>query len=336
MVHLRLVLFVTLLFGVSSGAFGEQGGPISSKWSLVIHGGAGVTLKRGENPEREALYADGLKQALAEGQRILEAGGTSLEAVTAAVVILEDNPLFNAGRGAVFTNALENELDASIMDGRTMNSGAVTGLKTIKNPILAALGVMEQSPHVMMQGDGAEHFATSLGLETVDQSYFHTEKRWNQIQTIKNERGDIVPVDHNRFGTVGAVALDKFGNIAAATSTGGMTNKKWGRVGDSPIIGAGTYASNASCAVSATGHGEYFIRRTVARDICALVEYKGYALEHAARAVIHGSLEELGGDGGIIAVDRHGNMVMDFNTRGMYRGVVANNQPAEVVIFRDE
>ncbi|HEX7118167.1 MAG TPA: isoaspartyl peptidase/L-asparaginase, partial [Longimicrobiales bacterium] len=264
--------------------------------AIAIHGGAG-TIRRGDmTPEAEKAYRAKLEEALRAGYAVLEDGGTSLDAVVAAITVMEDSPLFNAGKGAVFTNAGTNELDAAIMDGATLRAGAVAGVKTVKNPILLARAVMERSPHVMLAGAGAEAFAAEQGLELVDPEYFFTQHRWDALQRIKAEEAG-KPVsepqgpqaffpDDRKFGTVGAVALDRHGNLAAGTSTGGMTNKRWGRIGDSPIIGAGTYANNASCAVSATGHGEYFIRNVVAHDICARVEYGGQTLEEAANYVV--------------------------------------------------
>lgn len=310
----------------------------SQKITLVIHGGAGTILKENMTPELENAYNEKLTEALKVGYELLENGGTSLDAVTETIKVLEDSPLFNAGKGAVFTSEGRNELDASIMDGKTMMAGAVASITTVKNPILAARAVMENTEHVMLVGKGAEEFAESQNLEIVDNEYFKTEKRWEQIQKIKSEeenKGSIKSTNFDeKHGTVGAVALDQYGNLAAGTSTGGMTNKKFGRVGDSPIIGAGTYANNQSCAVSATGHGEFFIRYTVARDIAALMEYQSLSLEDAAEKVILEKLVELGGSGGIIAVDAQGNFAMPFNTAGMYRGVAQDGEYM-VLIYKD-
>ena len=273
-------------------------------------------------PELEKAYLDKLQQALDTGEAILKAGGTSLEAVTAAVVMLENSPLFNAGKGSVFSETGENEMDASVMNGKDLTAGAVAGVRTIKNPVLAARKVMEESKHVLLVRDGAEKFAKEHGVEMADPSYFFTRKRWDALMKAQ------------KHGTVGAVALDKAGNLAAATSTGGMTNKMTGRVGDTPVIGAGNYASNKTCAVSGTGHGEYFIRYAVGHDISALMEYKGLSLDEAANEVIFNKLLPAGGTGGVIAVDKDGNYTMTFNTSGMFRGVVTGDGYRETAIFR--
>ena len=306
---------------------------------MVIHTGAGnFTLE--SLGDRQADMRSAMTAALMAGHRILAAGGSSLDAVEATVVILEDSPQFNAGKGAVFTHEGTNELDASIMDGRTMMAGAVAGVKRVKNPIRLARLVMEKSPHVLMAGEGAEAFGREQGgVEFVPDSYFHTDLRWQQLQRAleaeKAKKGAALrprsddPAGATYFGTVGAVALDRAGNLAAATSTGGLTNKRFGRVGDSPIIGAGTYASNGSCAISATGTGEYFIRFTVAKDICARVEYRGVAAQIAADEVIQGVLKSAGGEGGVVGLDRRGAVVMSFNTTGMGRGYVGQDgQPS--------
>ena len=306
--------------------------------TLVIHGGAGTILKKNMTPELEEAYLTKLTEALNVGFEILEKGGSSIDAVQKTIHILEDSPLFNAGKGAVFTNDGHNELDASIMDGKTLNAGAVAGVKTVKNPIDAARKVMENSPHVMMAGQGADIFAKEQGLELVDSSYFFTQKRWDALQkALKKEQMEL---DHDdadndkKKGTVGAVALDKNGNLAAATSTGGMTNKRWGRVGDSPIIGAGTYANNQTCAVSSTGHGEFFIRNVVAYDIAALMEYGGKTLKEATDYVVLEKLKQQGGRGGVIALDAQGNYAMPFNTEGMYRGVIQKKGEGQVLIYK--
>lgn len=307
-------------------------------WGLVVHGGAGVITRDALTPELEAEFRAALTEALQAGHRVLEAGGSSLDAIEAAVRLMEDSPLFNAGKGAVFTAAGTNELDASIMDGRTLNAGAVAGVKQVKNPITLARLVMEQSRHVMMAGVGAETFGKEQGVEMVPAEYFFTQRRWDALQQAQRDEGRISAVPAATapvLGTVGAVALDQAGNLAAATSTGGMTNKRFGRIGDSPVIGAGTYANNASCAVSATGHGEFFIRRVVAHDICALVEYAGLSLEAAADKVIHEKLTAMEATGGIIAMDRYGNVAMPFNTPGMYRGYVGSDGEVVVLIFGD-
>ena len=323
----------------------------NSTFGFVIHGGAGTILKSNMTPELEAAYRDKLKEALTAGYNILKNDGKSLDAVEAAIRILEDSPLFNAGKGVVLTSEGTAEMDASIMDGKTLSAGAVAALKHVKNPISLARLVMEQSPHVMMVGDGAEAFAKQHGVELVPQEYFITEKRQKDLQKAKEaeqkqnkpsketapEKPGIPsqPTGDKKHGTVGAVALDKFGNLAAGTSTGGMTNKKFGRIGDSPIIGAGTYANNRTCAVSATGHGEFFIRSVVAHDISALMEYKGMSLKDAANLVIMNKLEKLGGDGGVIAIDHDGNIAMPFNTAGMYRGYVGPDGKVVVEIYKD-
>lgn len=295
---------------------------------LVIHGGAGTITRGSMTPEREKQYRDGLEQSLRAGHAVLQRGASSLDAVEAAIRILEDNPLFNAGKGAVFTHDGRNELDASIMDGRTRAAGAIAGVTIIRNPITAARAVMERSEHVMMVGKGAELFATKMGLEIVDPSYFWTENRWKALQRELTK-------DDKKFGTVGAVAVDKAGNLAAGTSTGGMTNKQYGRVGDAPIIGAGTFADNESVAVSATGHGEYFIRWTVASDIAALVKYRGMTVQAAADEVINKKLKAVKGEGGVIAIDAKGNFATPFNTEGMYRGWIGPDGKPQVSIYRD-
>ena len=315
------------------------------KFGLVIHGGAGTILKSKMTQEMEEKYISAMEEALQARYVILERGGTSLDAVETAINVMENSPLFNAGKGAVFTSEGKNEMDASIMDGSTLNAGAVGGVTNIKNPISAARAVMEKSSYVMLMGKGAELFAEQNGLEIVDPDYFYDERRWQQLQKIKDkEENKIENMDKGllletnideKYGTVGAVALDQHGNLAAATSTGGMTNKKYGRIGDSPIIGAGTYANNNSCAVSSTGHGEYFIRSIVAYDISALMQYKGLSLEDAANEVIHDKLKKIGGNGGIIAIDKDANITMPFNTTGMYRGSINSSGEKTVKIYKD-
>ncbi len=312
---------------------------------FLIHGGAGVIRKGSLTPEREKAYRRKLKEALLTGYRTLQSGKSSLDAVEAALRVMEDSPLFNAGKGAVFTADGKNELDASIMDGRTQNAGAVAGLHRVKNPITLARAVMEKSPHVMMISEGAEKYAKELGITLVPEKYFWTKRRWDSLQRIierekaKKAEKKVVGIDlreqpSNKFGTVGAVALDKDGNLAAGTSTGGMTYKKYGRVGDVPVIGAGTYANNATCAVSATGWGEFFIRLSVARDISSLMEYKNMSLQNAADTVIHQKLQNLGGDGGIIAIDKDGNLGISFNSEGMYRAYIDKNGKPVVEIYK--
>ena len=314
---------------------------------LAIHGGAGTITRSSMSAEREAAYKQSLKQALTAGYAILQRGGSSLDAVEAAVRIMEDNPLFNAGKGAVFTAAGTNELDAAIMNGADLKGGSVAGVSTIKNPITAARAVMEKSEHVMMAGKGAEDFARSAGCDMVDASYFSTEDRWRGLQKARASdsakrlvdsgrlKGSLYPGNHDsKFGTVGAVALDKHGNLAAATSTGGMTNKKFGRIGDAPIIGAGTYANNATCAISCTGWGEYFIRLVMAKTISDRMEFGKQTLRYAAEQMIMNKLPALGGDGGLVAVDKDGNITMPFNTSGMYRGYVDRSGRMVVEIYK--
>jgi beta-aspartyl-peptidase (threonine type) len=305
----------------------------AQKWSLVIHGGAGIIERDKVTPEKEAAVRAGLDAALAAGSKVLDAGGTSLDAVEAAVKVLEDDPNFNAGRGAVFTWDGRNELDAAIMDGRTRMAGAVTGVTTTRSPVSAARAVMEKSRHVFLSGAGADQFAKEQGLEQVDNGFFATPERHRQLDEMKAKQLSWYDVDR-KYGTVGAVALDKHGNVAAATSTGGMTGKRWGRIGDAPVIGAGTYADNRACAVSATGSGEYFIREGVAHEICARVRFKGENLKAAADAVM-AETGALGGDGGVIVTGPTGEMAWSFNTPGMYRGKVSAGT-ARVIEFYDD
>lgn len=307
---------------------------------LVIHGGAG-SIRRGVlSPEREKSIRQALQAALDAGEAVLKAGGSSIDAVQAAIIPLENSLHFNAGKGAVFTHDGTNEMDASIMDGATMDAGAVGGVTILKNPIVAARAVMEKSPHVLLTRKGAETFATENGVETVDPSYFFVQDRWETLQSIldeENKSGSRYTAPANsKYGTVGAVALDRQGNLAAGTSTGGMTNKRWGRIGDSPIIGAGTYASNATCALSCTGHGEYYIRYAVAHDVSALMEYKELSLSEAADRVINEKLVKVGGAGGIIGVDARGNVAMPFNTSGMYRGYVKSTGEQVIEMYKEE
>jgi len=314
-------------------------------YALAIHGGAGVIERSALGAETEGAYRAVLAEALAAGQRVLEAGGSAVDAVIASIVVMEDSELFNAGRGAVLTHEGRVELDASLMRGEDLDAGAVAGVSRVRHPILAARAVMERSPHVLLAGAGADTFAEQEGLELVDNDWFITDRRHEQLERARE--ADRIELDHgfdaqagrdrkDHLGTVGAVALDAAGNLAAGTSTGGMTNKRFGRVGDSPIIGAGTYASNDACAVSATGHGEYFIRRTVARDICALMQFGGLDLAAAARRVVHDELVAMGGSGGIIAVDQAGSIVLEMNTPGMYRASVRRGQTPMIAIFADE
>ena len=315
------------------------------EFAIVIHGGAGTILRKNMSPEKEAAYKAKLEEAIRTGYEILKNGGSSLDAVEKTINVMEDSPLFNAGKGAVFTNAETNELDASIMDGKTLNAGASAGTTTVKNPINLAKAIMEKSEHVMLSGKGAETFAEEQGLEIVAPEYFYTENRFQSLKNIKDK--EKTELDHDaktafydpiikdsKFGTVGCVALDKNGNLAAGTSTGGMTNKRYGRIGDAPIIGSGTYANNATCAVSSTGWGEYFIRAQVAHDISALMEYKGLSLKEAAQLVIQEKVPNLGGNGGIVAVDKNGNMVMEFNTAGMYRASMTDDGEVTIKIYK--
>jgi beta-aspartyl-peptidase (threonine type) len=294
-----------------------------STYSIAIHGGAGTLERNVMSPVKEAAYRRTLQQSLDIGFSLLKQGAAALDAVEAAVKVMEDSPLFNAGRGSVFTHKGTHEMDASIMDGKTLAAGAVAGISGVRNPIALARLVMEKSGHVLLSGEGAMEFARSENVAMENEKYFYDELRYRQFQEALQKNVtqlDHSPLDEKKFGTVGAVALDKHGNLAAATSTGGMTNKKFGRVGDSPLIGAGNYANNATCAVSCTGSGEFFIRRVVAYDVSCLMEYKGLSLEEACREVVHVRLPEIEGDGGLIAVDRSGQISMPFNTSGMYRG----------------
>lgn len=307
------------------------------KIALAIHGGAGTILKSKMTLEKELAYTNALENALTQGYDILEKGGTALEAVEAAVSSLENAPLFNAGRGSVFTAKGEQEMDASIMEGKGLRAGAVAGIKGIKNPIQLARLVMEKSGHVMLAADGAIEFAKEQDVEFAEPEYFYDQYRYEQWQALQGS--DKFQLDHSskkdeKFGTVGAVALDSNGDLAAATSTGGMTNKKYGRIGDSPIIGAGTYANNDTCAVSCTGSGEFFIRSVVAYDVSCLMEYKDNSLTEACQEVVHKRLTKINGDGGLIAIDREGNVCLEFNTEGMYRAF-KTPQEEEIKIYKD-
>jgi L-asparaginase / beta-aspartyl-peptidase len=307
-----------------------------NNFAIAVHGGAGTILRKNMTPELEAEYRSVLELAIKKGYKILENGGTSMEAVKETIVVLEDSPLFNAGKGAVFTNDERNELDAAVMDGKTLSAGAVAGVTKVKNPILLATAVMEKSPHVLLSREGAEKFAQENGLEMVEPSYFHTAKSYNALQRAQKAEAEKKKSEKDlKFGTVGCVALDKHGNLAAGTSTGGMTNKKWGRIGDSPIIGAGTYANNATCAVSATGWGEFFIRSVVAYDIAALMEYKNFSLKRAEDTVIS-KVAKLGGDGGVIGIDKNGTISFSFNTAGMYRASINKKGELYIGIYEQE
>ena len=308
--------------------------------AIVIHGGAGKIDRDALTPERERLYHSTLEQSLRAGHAILARGGSALDAVEAAIVVMEDAPVFNAGKGSVFTAEGKNELDASIMDGRALQAGAVGGVTTVKNPIRAARAVMEKSPHVLFTNKGAEKFAADHGLEIVDPKYFFTERRWKQMQKWRKQQeakpqASTEPDQHaDYFGTVGCVALDAQGNLATGTSTGGMTGKRFGRIGDSPIIGAGTYADNRTAGISCTGHGEYFIRHAVAHDIPARMAYKQESLAKAAHDVVQTVLKPAGGSGGIIGIDTHGNVVMEFNTPAMSRGYIDRDGKTKTAIFK--
>lgn len=347
-----LLLFTFGVFPL--GTFSQKGGfaetkqlqsPQTPRLGFIIHGGAGVINKATMTPEKEKAFRDKLSEVVLAGYKALQSGKSSLDAVELAIRMMEDSPLFNAGKGAVFTHDGKNELDSSIMNGKTLAAGAAAGLRHVKNPITLARAIMEKSPHVMMTGDGAEVFAKEQKIELVDEKYFFTQERFDGLQKVLKEEKEAVkkpgtvstmPASReprNRFGTVGAVALDKDGNLAAGTSTGGMTNKRYGRVGDAPIIGAGTYADNNTCGVSATGWGEYFIRIGVARDISSMMEYRGLPVQNAADAVIK-KVGILGGDGGVIAMDKFGNMAVSFNSEGMYRAYIGTDGKPVVEIYK--
>ena len=344
MKRICFVIVLLIMFGCTTMAQNK-------KFVLVIHGGAGTILKSQMTPEKEKAYQQGLNDALNAGYAVLSKGGTALDAVEATIKVLEDNPLFNAGKGSVFTNEGKNEMDAAIMDGNTLKAGSVAGVTTIKNPITAARAVMDKSEHVMMTGKGAEKFAAQQGCAIVDPSYFFTQERWDALQKAKAKDSSKSELDHDankpgallkqpgnndyKYGTVGCVALDMNGNLAAATSTGGMTNKKFGRIGDAPVIGAGTYANNATCAISCTGWGEFFIRLVMAKSVSDRMELAHETLKEAANTMIMRKLGELGGDGGLIAVDKEGNITMPFNTEGMYRGYMTSDGKKEVLIYKN-
>jgi len=342
-----VMIMVGSLLAMSCKSYRKSTTSAKGEFILAIHGGAGTILKKNMTDSMEQAYKTVLGQALKVGYEKIKQGGSSLDAVESVIHIMEDSPLFNAGKGAVFTHDGRNELDASIMNGKTLAAGAVAGVSTIKNPISAAKAVMEKSEHVMMVGKGAEQFAAQAGLEIVDPSYFWTEARWESLQKIKKEDSTKTQLDHDqkqvsrlrvankdaKFGTVGCVALDGYGNLAAGTSTGGMTNKKFGRVGDSPIIGAGTYANNETCAVSCTGWGEFYIRHVAAYKVSALMEYKGEDVVQASQEVIDG-IGKMGGNGGMIVLDKDGHVAMPFNTAGMYRGTVTKDGKITVEIYK--
>jgi L-asparaginase / beta-aspartyl-peptidase len=342
--NLPMIFLIFILISCKTPQETMTNNKTGENFAIVIHGGAGTILREKMTSEMETQYRDVLQQALDSGYAILEKGGSAIDAVEASVKIMEDSPLFNAGKGSVYTNEGTIEMDASIMDGKTRAAGAVSQIKTIKNPVTAARAVMEKSEHVFMVGEGAEFFARQNNIEQVDTQYFHTQNRLEQLKKAREK--EEIQLDHDseggsleesssKFGTVGAVALDKNGNLAAATSTGGMTNKKFGRIGDSPIIGAGTYANNHTCAVSATGHGEYFIRGVIAYDISAIMDYRKISLQSASKEVIMRKLTEAGGTGGIIGIDNKGNIAMTFNTTGMYRGFRHSDGRKVIGIFKE-
>ncbi len=340
--RLRFLVMLLLVGACAPGVLGMgvaiAGEPV---FGLVIHGGAGTITRADLSADKEAAIRADLGEALDAGYTVLAKGGSSLDAVQAAILVLEDSPRFNAGHGAVYTHAQTHELDASLMDGKTLSAGAVASVRRVRNPILLARKVMDESVHVMLSGDGADEFAERSGLELVDNDYFGTEFRLQQLKAAQQREQIDAGSMHDplqfetKLGTVGAVALDQQGNLAAGTSTGGTTNKRWGRVGDSPIIGAGTYANNASCAVSATGHGEFFIRHAVAHEICARKQHAGESLRVAAEHVVLRELVTAGGSGGVIAMDTEGNVAMPFNTEGMYRAVRMSNARLDILIYKD-
>lgn len=348
-----ILLILPLSIGAQRGSFPELKqlqSPQNPRLGFVLHGGAGV-IKRGSlSPEREKEYRAKLEEAVLAGYKALQAGKNGLDAIETAIKILEDSPLFNAGKGAVFTADGKNELDAAVMEGKELKAGAVAGLRRVKNPIVLARAVMEKSEHVMMIGEGAETFAKEMNIELVEEKYFWTQERWDSLQRIikqekekekaakegKKVSGTDWSDDRNtKYGTVGAVALDKDGNLSAGTSTGGMTYKKYGRVGDVPIIGAGTYANNVTCAVSATGWGEFFIRLGVAKEISSLMEYRAMPIQQAADMVIKTKLQKMGGDGGVVAIDKFGNIGISFNSEGMYRAYINSEGKPVVEIYKN-
>lgn len=323
-IKVSLLLFISLAF--SFLAAGQR-----TNYALVIHGGAGVIDQKSMTPAVQAEYTAVLNRVLQVGDSVLASGGSAMDAVEQTIVIMENSPLFNAGKGAVFTHDGLVELDASVMDGQNLKAGAIAAVRDIKNPIKVARAVMEKSEHVLLNGTGASQFAKDQGFQPVDNSYFYTEKRKKQLEELlKKEREAGV---NDKHGTVGCVALDKYGNIAAGTSTGGMTNKRYGRIGDSPIIGAGTYASNQTGGFSGTGHGEYYIRLGFTRDISAMMEYKGLSVQEACSAEVE-KLTKLGGTGGVIGLDKKGNIAMEFNTSGMFRGYIKSNGEKQILIFK--
>jgi beta-aspartyl-peptidase (threonine type) len=337
MKRFKYLLLLTATMGMLSMVHAnETDRPVA----IAIHGGSGTINKGDFSGEKEQEIRQTLEKAVRAGHQVLAAGGSSLDAITRAITLLEDSPHFNAGKGAVFNSEGKNELDASIMEGGGLDAGAVAAVHNVRNPVLLARKVLTDSPHVMLMGEGAEHFGREHGIQFEDDAYFFTDYRWQQLQKAKAssqaQTSFLSETPDEWFSTVGAVALDSHGNLAAATSTGGMTNKRWGRVGDSPIIGAGTYADNRSCAVSATGHGEYFIRATVARDICSRVQFNHQTLAEAANEVVMQQLVKMGGSGGIIAVDPQGQIALTFNTPGMYRASIDTDGNVYVAIYGEE
>jgi beta-aspartyl-peptidase (threonine type) len=326
-----LLASITILFLSTSQLMAGESAPVA----IAIHAGAGTITREDLSAEKESEIRAKLEQAIRAGHGVLASGGSGLDAVTTTINILEDSPLFNAGKGAVFNSEGQNELDASIMDGATLNAGAVASVRRIRNPINLALKVMTESRHVMLMGEGAEKFAVEQGFELIDPAYFHTDHRWKQLQEKKAAETSQRELPDSWYSTVGTVVLDQAGNLAAGTSTGGLSNKRWGRVGDTPIIGAGNYANNASCAVSATGTGEYFIRWVVAHSICERVS-AGQSIGDASGTLIHDVLKPAGGDGGVIAIDAEGNISMPFNTAGMYRASIGTDGSLYVGIYEDE
>ena len=338
------IILLCFLLLVACDFFHKENNTKNQPIGIVIHGGAGTILRKNMTPEKESNYRKVLAEAIHVGYIILKNGGSSQEAVEKTINIMEDSPLFNAGKGAVLTADEKIELDASFMNGATLDAGAISGVRTIKHPISAAIKVMANSPHVMLSGEGADQFASEQGLQIVESEYFYTKRRINSLRRVKeaeqkeaqNSSLEEAFLKNQRYGTVGCVALDSEGNLSAGTSTGGMTNKKWNRIGDAPIIGAGTYANNKTCAISATGWGEFFIRSVVAHDISALMEYKGLSIREASRIVIHEKVAKLGGDGGIVGIDNQGNIAMEMNTPGMYRAHIDNEGNLTVKIYKDE
>ena len=342
---MKKILFIACIVLYGCAETPKQEPKPEPTFGIVIHGGAGTILRKNMTPEKEQEYRAVLAEAIQVGHRILKAGGSSQEAVEKTIHVMEESPIFNAGKGAVLNAEGSIELDASFMRGDNLDAGAISGVKTIKHPISAAIQVMEVSPHVMLSGAGADTFAAAQGLEIVAPEYFFTERRINALKRVQEaaaaKKTSWTPeernfLEHQRYGTVGCVALDLSGNLSAGTSTGGMTNKNWNRIGDAPIIGAGTYANNATCAISATGWGEFFIRSVVAHDISALIEYKGLTIQEAAYEVIHNKVAKLGGDGGVVGIDRNGNPMMEMNTPGMYRAHMDAAGNLEVKIYQDE